>query len=153
MMVFDITQWGIGQNLIHEMSHVIDNKLMDMGLIDELNEQWSECNPEGFEYYDSYMGYEGDWTYTAYSDEYYEDMDAEKIYFYDDYAKTYPGEDRARIMENFYDWDWVESYYNSSHFQAKIGIYLDFLEAHFDTCRDGNYKWRDMYERLIKEGI
>jgi hypothetical protein len=149
MVALDITLWGTRETLLHEMSHVIDNKFGNDGLIDDLNEKWAECNPPGFDYYYNYFDYEGDTENTSLAEEYWVDWNPEIVYFYDDYAKTYPGEDRARVMEHFTDWDTLEDCYSSSHLQKKIGVYLDFLEAHFESCQDGNYLWRELYNQLV----
>lgn len=154
MIALDISDVGLCSTLIHEMSHVIDNKLGAMGVLTSLEEQWAECNPEGFEYYNNYIEYEGDFEYTALSDEFVNNPDFDIVYFCDDYSKTYSTEDRARIMEYFYLWENIPYYYNSQHIQEKLGIYLKFLNENFTSFqKDDSCLWNEMYEKLISEGI
>lgn len=153
MIALDINEWNIKGTIVHELCHAIDNKLGVTGDVDALNEAWSEYNPEGFSYYNSYIGYEGDFEDTTYAGTYYDDMDAEKVYFYDDYAKTFPGEDRARTMEHFVEWENLESCYNSSHLQGKLKVFLDYLYDNFESIRNADsFQWQETYDKLIADG-
>lgn len=142
------------ETILHEMSHVIDNRLSDMGVLYELEEQWAACNPEGFDYYYNYMEYGGDVENTSSSGAYWSSMDYDSVYFYTEYSKTYPTEDRATLIENFYLWERIPYCYNSVHIQEKLGVYLKFLEENFESCKkDNNSLWNTLYDRLISEGI
>lgn len=124
--------------VVHEISHVIDQKISDAGLADE--EAWNALNPEGFSYYSGYVdengtGYEasGDLRYTSYAREAM-DGDYSEVYFYDAYAKTYATEDRARIMECLlgYD-DWIDPCFSGQHLQEKASYYFQLIRTAFDT--------------------
>lgn len=77
------------ETMYHEISHIIDKRLEYDGKYRKdasyTEEGWTELNPEGFEYNDSYYGT---------LDPQYAD------YFVDHYACTNATEDRARIMES-----------------------------------------------------
>lgn len=92
-MVFDLSRGQlIEQDLYHEFSHVIDKKMQHM--VDQgkelfySEEQWASLNPEGFVYTGSYTDVPDAYYYDGYDD-----------YFIDIYSRTFPSEDRARIME------------------------------------------------------
>ena len=153
MMAIDMNESDIRSTIVHELCHVIDNKLEQSGVTSELNEAWSAYNPEGYSYYDSYIGYEEDYEYTSYDEAYFTSGDAETVYFYDDYSKTYVGEDRARLMEHFTEWEYLEDCYNSSHIQGKIGVFLTYLYDNFASIRNADsFEWQETYDRLISEG-
>lgn len=142
------------ETLLHEMSHVIDNKLSAMGVLYELEEQWAECNPEEFDYFYNYMEYGGAIENTASSGEYWSSMNYDTVYFYSEYSKTYPTEDRATLIEHFYLWERIPYCYNSVHIQEKLGVYLKFLEENFESYKkDDSSLWNTLYDRLISEGI
>lgn len=153
MIGVDMNEWNIKETIVHELCHVIDNKLGITDTVNELNEDWSQYNPEGFSYYDSYIGYDFDYDDTYYDDDYYMNLDEELIYFYDDYSKTFPGEDRARLMEHFTEWEYLESCYNSSHIQKKIGVFLEYLYDNFESIKNADsFQWQETYDKLISEG-
>ena len=94
-MAPDISFYELTGNLYHEIWHATENKIFNTTFSGFYDGSWEQCNPEGFEYRYEYnlSDPEGNlwrWTFTGGDSEYY---------FVDDYAKTYPKEDRARIME------------------------------------------------------
>lgn len=94
-LVLDINSWTDLENTIyHEIFHAIEIYLNmdDTAFFDY--EVWNGLNPEDFEYdYDYHINEENDnWTYVA-------DGTQTEVYFIDLYSKSYPNEDRARIME------------------------------------------------------
>ncbi len=124
------------QDVIHEMTHILDHQLWLA--LDE--DAWNSMNPEGFEYHYAYIdengvSYEwGDTTYTADGSAYY-NGDVESVYFVDAYSTTYPTEDRARLMEYLLaDPDSGPNYwFSSSHIQEKLTWYFALIRAEFDT--------------------
>ena len=82
----------IATNLYHEFSHVIDNVLeWDAGQRKDAlysEEDWKKCSPDDFEYAYDYYYLPDEFFYDSYDD-----------YFVDVYARTFPTEDRARILE------------------------------------------------------
>lgn len=151
MITLDITQGGLEETLIHEMIHVIDNWFQNNGYEEDLNQAWEQYNPAGFTYYYSYFGYAGDWDNTASCDEYRLGNNLDAVYFYDDYAKTYPTEDRARTFEHFYDPEQILPYFYNDHFKGKIAVYLQFLEEHFASFYPGcDSLWEQMYRQICE---
>ena len=93
VMVFDLSRGQLmEQDLYHEFTHLIDKKLQNQvdneKKIKFSEEGWAALNPAGFEYSYSYTDVPDSYYYDGYDD-----------YFIDIYSRTYPGEDRARIME------------------------------------------------------
>lgn len=94
-IVADITHtYGLEQTLYHEIMHAIDEYMdnADGGGIDDY--EWEALNPDGFYYDYDYIANESndDDRYTLYGD-------GSDVYFFDTYAKSYPHEDIARVME------------------------------------------------------
>ena len=131
-------------NVCHEISHAIDKRLEnlwyegDTQYIDE--NKWSSFNPKGFDYYYSYLDengksyeYSGSDEYTSYSSSYWTDDDIDAVYFVDIYAKTYPTEDRARLMEMILAEGDIPEYMDSIHIQKKIKYYFSAIREAWDT--------------------
>ena len=132
----DITGKDIANTLIHEMSHVIDEKLERCGVLNDLDDKWMACNPKDFEYYNSYVGYEKNYKNTSYDNDYWLNDDPETVYFFDDYSKTYVKEDRARLLEHFNDFKVIDDCYKSSHIRAKLEAYFECLKNTFSSFKD-----------------
>ena len=93
IMVLDIGEGlAMKQHFYHEMSHVIDRKLEFDAQYREgarySEEAWSAMNPDGFDY---------TWDYHRLPDGIY--WDGFDNWFIDTYSRTFPSEDRARILE------------------------------------------------------
>ncbi|MBQ4290186.1 MAG: hypothetical protein II719_03220, partial [Clostridia bacterium] len=97
IMVYDITGIDGGDslknNVHHELSHVFDHKLQTLRL--DIDEEWAEMSPAGSYTY-SYSDYGDNDRYTIYGI-------TSEVWFVDSYSKTFPTEDRARIMEKMYN--------------------------------------------------
>ena len=66
--------------------------------------------------------------FTTYDESYLTDNDVEHIYFIDSYSKTYPTEDRARIIEYSMVPDaYTYEYFESSHLQEKLDYLCDCI--------------------------
>lgn len=129
VMVLDLGQGSsLTQNFYHECSHLIDAKLAFDALYREdalfSEEQWAAMNPPGFAYtYDYYNLPEG-----IYSDGY-------DGYFVDTYARTYPTEDRARILEYaMAGYDWIFRAEGSEPLMEKLRYYAACIRDAFDTA-------------------
>ena len=85
--------------LIHEITHVIDYRLLSMNQL--LETEWNRLNPPSFSYYNSYLDEDGTDLRISGSKEYtsFVEEDSSRIWFYDPYSKTFAMEDRARLME------------------------------------------------------
>jgi len=90
MIVIDINENNIKELICHELLHNIEFNLS----IKEINyfPKWNTFNPENYNYNFSYT----DKTDNAYT---LEEENKEKVYFIDEYSKTYSEEDRSRIFE------------------------------------------------------
>ncbi len=136
VIALDADGYVRAQDVIHELTHILDHQLW-LALDEDV---WNSMNPEGFEYHYAYIdedgvSYEwGDTTYTADGSAYY-NGDVESVYFVDAYSTTYPTEDRARLMEYLLaDPDSGPNYwFASSHIQEKLTWYFALIRAEFDT--------------------
>lgn len=139
-------------NYCHEICHVIDTRLLEEGILDEV--VWSSFNPEGFEYNNSYLDEDGnDFTetasdeYTPWDDEFLDYWDADTIYFIDSYAKTYPTEDRARLFEYAMCPDgYTDDFFESEHLQAK----LEYLSQCIRECWDSEHWEETEWEEFLE---
>lgn len=125
--------------IVHEITHIIDHKLWYDGALDD--DEWCTYNPEGFEYYYEYVNDEGedyavvdDSDYTSYYDNAW-DEDYQDTYFIDSYSKTWPTEDRARLMEYLIgDMTYYNDVFHSVHLQNKLDYYFKIIRD--DLGRD-----------------
>lgn len=125
ILVLDITLWGLYGSLCHEFGHMIDRKvvadswLRDDALFSEYD--WSLLNPDDFCYAYSYY-YIGD---EICRERYYD-------YFIDDYSRTWPTEDRARIIE--YAMNGNDFYYEGADgLLMKLAYYSACIRDALDT--------------------
>lgn len=135
--------------LIHELTHAVDYRLLEMQQL--LESEWNRLNPPSFSYYNAYLDETGKGYRTSGSREYtslYEE-DENRIYFYDPYSRTFAMEDRARLMEklleNFAfstesasqgqtaDSPAPDRCFFSPHVQAKLRFYFYTLRQAFET--------------------
>ncbi len=133
MMVLNIYYEDILESTIcHETSHWIDRKLAYITTMEgngSLEEGvWNSFNPAGFSYDFSYV--DG----PAYFSDIYTRMDPATeengVYFIDAYSKTFPTEDRARIMEYaICDPQGVQY----SHILDKLAYYAACIRGYFNT--------------------
>ncbi len=145
-LAMDINLDNLEPNLIHEMTHAIDNYFESCGALEALERDWQECNPEGFVYLESYFDYEGESEYTFYDD--FEDIN--EVYFADEYAKTFQTEDRSRVFENF------GSEYNeggwlleSRPLRRKARLLLDYCTEYLECfSTDEEYGLKEKAEEL-----
>lgn len=96
----------LDQTIAHELMHVMDDAIWNA----EVNtgipyySMWLGLLPKGVDYYYYYVDENGveptDTSYTVMGE-----ANDENIYFIDTYSKTYPTEDRARIMEYLFKTD------------------------------------------------
>lgn len=151
MVLLDIDTVDLGRAIIvHEMTHVIDRKLTVDGVLDE--DTWASMNPEDFTYHYRYVSENGtqysgnlDNRYTSYYDGAYEDGFSD-TYFYDEYAMTWPTEDRARMMENLIGYvDYIEPCFASGHMQEKLMYYFEIIRSDL-----GDENWPEKTEWELK---
>lgn len=89
--------------LVHEFMHMMESRINECAVKDNMPylPYWMSFAPAPDAYVYSYVGEDGmifwDSTYTAASD-----IPMEEVSFLDAYSRTFPEEDRARILENLY---------------------------------------------------
>lgn len=115
----------IEQDLYHEISHMIDKKLQYMAdqgkSMIYSEEKWASFNPKDFEYVYSYSDVPASYYYDGYDD-----------YFVDVYSRTFPTEDRARIME--YAMIGAEFCFDTyPGLGKKLAYYCECIRDGFDT--------------------
>ena len=114
----------------HEVSHAIDYKLS--GNVDQnyMDSAWSALNPQGFYYSWSYQANAADpswdYVYSAFDN-------SQEAYFIDKYSKSFPTEDRARVMEYAMGMYPGSGYFTSSHLLEKLEYISWAIRAGFDT--------------------
>lgn len=123
LMVMDIYQYQLEANFHHELSHIIDHNLeWHTGYEETLfsEDVWRSLSPEGADYSYSY----GYWPPS------YDEV--AQGYFVDDYSRTYPTEDRARIFEYVMsDWDYV--FEDNPAIREKLDYYARCIRDCFNT--------------------
>ncbi len=131
-LALNLSSGSVEANFVHEMTHAIDKFFETIGVLEELNQEWSKCNPEGFDYLYSYFEYE-DKIENTYADT-FEHID--EVYFCDTYSKTFPTEDRSRVFEWFgtscYEEDPV---LESEALKKKAKLLLRYCEKHMECFR------------------
>ena len=153
LLAFDITGAVRRQDVVHELTHVLDHWLWEGDVLNEA--RWAALNPTGFTYYSAYVNPEGEsyeWAgsteYTGWGDAYYEG-DVDSVYFVDPYSTTYPTEDRARLMEFLLsEPDSVPDYFKSRHIQSKLDYYFQCIRQKFD---DSAWPEQTSWEKALSD--
>lgn len=129
----------------HEVSHAIDYTISGYGDQNYTDEQWSQLNPGDFFYAYSYRDNAADtsWDYIFNGT-----GDNEDAYFIDQYSKSFPTEDRARIMEKAMGVYPETPYFESSHLLDKLAYISDTIRTSFDSERWPDILW---WERPLKD--
>lgn len=145
-LMMNITLENTEANVIHEMTHAIDNYFVLCGVSEQLEEDWKACNPKDFTYLESYFGYEELYEYTYLDD--YESVN--DIYFIDTYSCTFPGEDRSRVFEYFGSESCKEDWLlESEPLRRKAGVLLDYCTEYLECFRtDEAYGIKTKAEKL-----
>ena len=131
-IALDIAYYGDQRrNIIHELSHCIDNRIVQEGNATgefDFEEEWNALNPKGFYYMNDYNVSSPFGRYTYFQAEEY-------AYFIDTYSLSKATEDRARLFEYLmrYDSDYNCSYFESAAMREKLHLYFDYIRKVFDT--------------------
>lgn len=139
---FDCTLYDLTSNLYHEIWHATENKINRSEYEGFYTAEWDSCNPGEDAYIYSYAIYSTDadlwqWTYFGGSDE---------VYFVDDYSRTYPHEDRARIMEYLMnDGDYAQELMEHPAIRQKLQIMCEGIRAAFDTSEWATPRWERFF--------
>lgn len=136
---------SLESTIYHEISHAIDRyakitaPLKD--LYDYEDDVFNQLNPAGFSYDYSYRSNEDkkDLAFTAASQ-------SDNVYFIDYYSKSFPSEDRARIMENAMHPQGID-YFQYPALRKKLEYMSRFLREIFDT---GKWESETVWEAVNK---
>lgn len=132
--------------IYHEVTHAIDNKLFGISNQTYHSPQWDALNPPGFSYDFNYQdnarqpGRDYIYGMSLYSE------NPTEAYFIDNYSRSYPTEDWARIMEyamGRYPW---ENCFTETHLRDKLDYISRDIRYNFDTSRWPEITW---WERAL----
>ncbi len=138
LIALDCTD-ALAYNLPHELSHAFDRR------IEHVSEQtgsdwmrlWEQATEIADPYAESYSGYEYLTEYT-----WEQEQDSERVWFIDGYSRTFPTEDRARILENLCNPDGqIGVYLQCPHLKEKAQLYCRILRECFPSCRTSVPFW------------
>ncbi len=158
-LTIDISQDGVINvpTVSHELTHVIDFRLHDMGLMDE--NEWNKLNPEGFKYtedYDNYRNCEYTDKY-SYCSEHYTPRTLSQpdgdVYFYYNYSVVNAYEDRATLMENLviyrlWNYEVAPGLYKFEHVKAKASYLLEKISQAFQLNEQDVASWKKSFEEI-----
>lgn len=136
---------SLESTVYHEISHAIDLYAKFTAplksLYDYEDDIFNQLNPAGFSYDYSYRRNEDkkDLAFTAASQ-------SDNVYFIDYYSKSFPSEDRARIMENAMHPQGID-YFQYPALRRKLEYMSRFLREIFDT---GKWESETVWEDAIK---
>ena len=146
-LAFDLYDDLSPETVVHELTHAADYRFAGEGLLNE--EEWNSMNPEGFSYYYSYINEFGESYETAGSPDHtaVSGCPADEVWFIDPYSKTYPMEDRARLMETLLSGRTPYSgCFKGRHVQEKLSYYFRFLR---ETLDDGSWPALTSWEEAL----
>ncbi len=128
---------SVEQNFYHEVCHVLDSFIYantrDMDV-------WDKCNPKGFQYDNSYE------LYKSHGNEY---LQGEDRAFIDAYSRTYPKEDRARILE-YALMAGNEDCFASKTMQKKLHLLCFSIRSAFEWKKDTrSFPWEQYLEEPL----
>jgi WD40 repeat protein len=124
---------NLAYDIPHELSHVFDrriNYISDQTGTDWMA-VWEQATPVKNAYLYTYDDYGENYRYTAWN----ESKD-KNVWFVDGYARTFPTEDRARIMENLFNpaGDGIAEILRFDNLQTKARLYCYILRECFTSC-------------------
>ena len=158
-LTIDISMDGIINvpTVSHELTHVIDFKLHDLGLIDE--DEWNKLNPEGFKYVEDYSKFKQSEFIDKYSycSEHYIPrlltQPDDQVYFYYNYSIVNAYEDRATLMEDLITYKmWgneiAPGLYKFEHVKAKAEYLLDKVKQAFTLNESDLASWKKAWNEI-----
>ena len=138
----DMTCYALTENFYHELWHAIEGKLSNDNADSAFYSDWDALNPPDFSYDYGFDAYDagtdaGHWTLYSGTD---------TAYFVDDYARTFPSEDRARIMETVMGNEfYAQALMESEPLRAKLRLMCDTMRSDFDTTGWGTPVWEQYF--------
>ena len=132
LMALDVYN-GLETALPHELSHVFDYRIEAVSANSDNDwiQLWEELHPFRNPYTYSYGDYAGNTAYT-YTDE----SSQSRVWFVDAYSRTFPTEDRARILENLFNPldGKLPAALRAPHLLEKARFYSYILRQCFPSC-------------------
>lgn len=120
-------------DLPHELSHAFDRRISYVDSTQGTNwmQVWLNATPMYDSYSYTYSDYYGNTSYTVWEHGY-----GEAVWFIDTYSRTFPTEDRARIMEHLFHTDEPSSaeYFTYDNILYKARLYSYILRQCFPSC-------------------
>ncbi|MBQ8324534.1 MAG: WD40 repeat domain-containing protein [Clostridia bacterium] len=124
---------NLAYDIPHELSHVFDRRITYVSEETETDWMaiWEQATPVKNAYLYTYDDYSDNYRYTAWN----ESKD-KNVWFVDGYARTFPTEDRARIMENLFNpaSDGLAEILRFDNLQTKAKLYCYILRECFASC-------------------
>lgn len=124
---------NLAYDIPHELSHVFDRRINYISGETQKDWMavWEQATPVKNAYLNSYDDYHENDRYTAWN----ESKD-KNVWFVDGYARTFPTEDRARIMENLFNpaSDGIAEILRFDNLQTKARLYCYILRECFASC-------------------
>lgn len=129
---------AVDQNVYHEIFHAIDSYVISKTTA---YDNWLALNPDDFQYDYSYVNnqFREDYRY----------LENENRAFIDMYSMSFPGEDRARVMEYAMMPD-NKAYFESDIMQAKLKTICKGIRAAFGLKK---YTEPLIWEQYLKEAL
>ncbi len=124
---------GIQSTLPHELSHVFDRHISSKStMYFDWLEVWEEVTPCDDAYLYTYAGYQSATDYTVGHESNYKN-----IWFTDGYGRTFPTEDRARVMECMFDSEtgYMKDLLKYDNLAYKARLYSFILRQCFESCQ------------------
>ena len=132
VVVMDIYN-GIDSTLPHELSHVFDRHISSCStMYFDWMDIWEDVTPYDDAYLNTYEGYGYATEYTVGYESNYDN-----IWFTDGYGRTYPTEDRARLMECMFDSEtgYMKDLLKYDNLAYKARLYSYILRQCFTSCQ------------------
>lgn len=128
LIFIDCESGFVFRSLVHELCHLMDRALDGAAKADPSHwseEGWAKLNPEGFAYYGAYLDADGRPCADALSPAFTFEEAPEEAYFISRYAKTFPTEDRATLVEAYLRLGPDSLIMRSPHLSDKISYYIE----------------------------
>jgi len=138
-VAFDITYIGsLEKNFAHEFMHVMDDKISEMEAKTDIPylSTWNTfVPPDGHGFYFSYHDEKGE-EMNDYSNTLTWNKSESDIWFVDAYAKSYPTEDRARIMENLVTLEPQDGFLHGENLLMKARYLCAVIRECFESVKN-----------------
>lgn len=143
---------NLSYDLPHELSHVFDRRIAyaDSEEGSDWFAVWENATPIENAYANTYDNYLENRRYTRL----YEQNESD-IWFVDEYARTFPTEDRARIMEYLFNpkADGLSDALQYENLKEKARLYCDILRACFPSCDTGETLYWEIHLEANDERV